>query len=111
MFTWIKKLKAIVATYYVNLDALHSRIDKLDALVRDRTDISVDVSMTRKNPSQVIVTGQYRNSDYVQVFNVDTDDLALLIDMLRDMQRHGVVRRVDAPIGFKAVFNRELHGF
>lgn len=111
MFTWIKKLKAIVATYYTNLDGLHSRIDRLDALVRDRTDISVGVSLTRKNPSQVIVTGQYRNSDYVQVFNVDTDDLAHLIDMLRDMQRHGVVRRVDAPPGFKAVFDRELGGF
>jgi len=105
MITWMKKLLAIVAGYDAALRGAHTRINALEKLVRDRTNISVDVGF--RTASHVIVVGRYRNADYVQTFALDTPDLNVLIDRLREMERYGTVQRVDAPPLFRAVFNRE----
>lgn len=109
MLKWLKKLKAIVAGYDADLRNAHARIAELEKLVRDRTNIAVDVGF--KSASHVIVVGRYKNADYVQTYALDTPDLAALIDQLRQMERHGAVRRVDAPPQFRAVFERDGHEF
>lgn len=106
MLKWLKKLKAIVAGYDADLRNAHARIRELEKLVRDRTNIAVDVGF--RSASHVIVVGRYKNADYVQTYALDTPDLAAMIDQLRQMERHGAVRRVDAPPQFRAVFKREL---
>jgi hypothetical protein len=106
MIKWLKKLKAIVAGYDADLRNAHARIAELEKLVRDRTDIAVDVGF--KNESHVIVMGRYKNADYVQSYALNTPDFAALIDQLRNMKRHGTVRWTDAPPQFRAVFEREV---
>lgn len=59
----------------------------------------------------MIVVGRYRNADYVQTYALDTPNLAVLIGQLRQMERCGAVRRVDAPPLFRAVFERDRHEF
>ncbi len=109
MLKWLKKLKAIVAGYDADLRNAHARIGELEKLVRDRTNIAVDVGF--KSASHVIVVDRYKNVDYVQTYALDTPDLAALIDQLRQMERCGAVRRADAPPLFRAVFERDRHEF
>lgn len=109
MIKWMKKLREMVANYDSDLCKAHARISELETLVRDRTNIAVDVGF--KTASHVIIVGRYKDADYVQTYGLDTPDLAVLIDQLRQMERHGAVRRVDAPPQFRAVFRRDRHGF
>lgn len=109
MLKWLKKLRTMVSNYDSDLRKAHTRIAELETLVRDRTNIAVDVGF--KTASHVIVVGRYKDADYVQTYCLDTYDLAVLIDQLRQMERHGAVRRVDAPPQFRAVFGRDRHRF
>jgi hypothetical protein len=109
MLKWLKKARLIVAGYDAELRSIHRRIDDLDALVRDRTNIAVDVGF--RSASHVIVIGRYKNNDYIQTFSVEHDDLTLLVDRLRQMERHGEVRRVDAPPPLRGAFARDLMRF
>jgi len=109
MLKWIKKLKTIVARYDNDFSKEHARIMELEKLIRERTNIAVDVGVA--GTSHVIVVGRYRNVDYVQTYALNTPDLATLIEQLQQMERYGVVRRVDAPPQFRAVFERVRHEF
>ena len=106
MFAWIKKLKMIVMSYERDLKNAHARITELEKLMRDRTNIAVDVGF--KSANHVIVVGRYKNADYVQSYSLDTPDLTALIEQLRQMERHGAVKRMDAPPAFRAVFERGI---
>lgn len=101
---WIKKLLRIVRDYDNDLARIKTSMATLDRIVRDRTDIAADVHVRGHN--HIIVVGRYKNRDYVQAFTVLGDDLPHLIETLKQMERHGVVRTLDAPPQFKAVFER-----
>lgn len=109
MIKWMKKLKAIVSGYDADLRNAHLRIAELEKLIRDRTNIAVDVGF--RSASHVIVIGRYRGADYIQSFEIREADMAGLIDRLREQARHGTVRRVDAPPAFKAVFERDRFNY
>lgn len=106
MLSWIKKLKRIVTRYDADLQAAHARIAELEKLIRDRTDISVELGF--RSATNVIVTGRYKNADYVQTFQINERDTGALVDQLREMQRFGVIRKIDCPPPLKAVFKREV---
>lgn len=115
MLTWFKRLFAIVRTYSTDIAKLNARIELLkgriaanEQIIRERTDIAVDVGFSRKDMNTVIVVGRFRGCDYVQTYQVRSDDLTGLIDRLRDMERHGVVRRADAPPHIIGAFKRDL---
>ena len=118
MLKWFKKLRELVACHTELLkivgsyDKDHSwfisRLVQAENLIKDRTDIAVDAHVTNHNPNQIIVTGRYRNRDYVQVFTLADNELKTLVEQLRKMQRYGVVSKIDAPVGFRSVIEREL---
>ena len=101
ILNWFKALRFVVKSYVTDMRALRRRMDELDKLIAERTDIAVDVRF--REPNYVIVVGRYGNTDYVQTYSVKSDDLGYLIDMLKRMERHAQVRIVDAPPGMKAV--------
>jgi hypothetical protein len=101
-------IRAVSSQHHVDVIALNARIDQLDKLVKDRTDIAVDFGYMWDS-SHVIVLGRYRNRDYVQTYRLDHQEFVQLIDRLRAMERHGVVRRLDAPPAVRAVFERDVH--
>jgi len=109
MLKWLKKLKLIVAGYDADLRNAHARIATLEALVRDHTNIAVDVGF--RDANHVIVVGRYKNSDYVQSFSLPEQEMRPLIDRLRDMSKYGRVARVDAPPVFRAAFKRDGGGY
>ena len=101
LISWFKALRFVVKSYVTDMRALRRRMDELDKLIRERTDIAVDVRF--REPNYVIVVGRYKNADYIQTYSVRSNDLGYLIDMLKNMERHAQVRIVDAPPGMKAV--------
>ena len=105
MLNWLKRLKRIVTNYDTDLRNANVRIAELEKLVKDRTNIAVDAGF--KSASHVIVIGRYRNADYVQTYELNTPDMKVLIDQLRQMERYGDIIRVDGPPVLRAVFERD----
>ncbi len=119
MINWIKKLLRIVRDYDSNLSAIKDRQETENntmrrvlvegiRLIKERTDISANVNLGNRSPNQVIVIGRYKNADYVQVYTLETNDLAHLIGQLREMQKHGVVSKIDAASSVRAIIDKGI---
>lgn len=106
MFKWINKLRQIVRGYDEDRLRMARAMEQLEKLVRDRTDIAVDVNAA--GGSYAIVVGRYRGADYVQTFHFHDRDLGELIAQMRNMERFANVGRVDAPPGIRAVVKHAL---
>lgn len=102
MFVWLKKLKSIVARHQDEVKYLHHRITELEKIIKERTDIAVDVNYSGRNT--IIVMGQYKNAGYVQTYAINTEDLYHLIKQLESMEKYGKVRTIDAPPSFRGAF-------
>jgi hypothetical protein len=105
---WVRALRFVVANYMRDIHYLNSNLSALEKILRDRTDISVDVGVRGENT--IIVTGRYRKADYVEVFSIGDMEMNNLIHLLRQMQQYATVKRIDAPISFKGVFPRHGKG-
>jgi len=116
---WIKTLARIVATYDKNrIDSrlredsdkeyLASRIRECEQIIRDRTDIHVDLSVAGRNANQIVVIGHYRGCDYVQTYSMYNKDFTYVVEQLKEMSRYATVKRVDAVHGMEAVIAHEL---
>ena len=42
------------------------------------------------------------------MFSIDDDALSYTINMLRDMQKHATVHRIDAPFGMREVIEKNI---
>jgi hypothetical protein len=100
------KLAKIVANYDLDQEGIHARTKQLEALVRERTEIDIDIDFRRG--CQVIMTGRYRNNDYIKIFSIREEDFERLIERLLEMERFGEVRRIDSPPCFREAFRRQL---
>ena len=115
MIKWFKKLRRIVRDFDGELSVIKTansstrrHVDEAVKVIKERTDITTDLHLTDHAPNQIIVTGRYRNRDYVQVFTLADNELKTLVEQLREMQRYGVVSKIDGPYGLKAVVEKEL---
>lgn len=106
MLSWLKKLHRIVDSHDTELRAAHERISQLEKVLRERTNIAVDVGF--RNGNHVIVIGRYKNTDYVQTHSLRDNDVGAIIEQLRMMERYGAVTRVDAPPNIRGAFSREF---
>lgn len=108
LIAWLKKAREIVEHYDRDRMAIFHEVRAAERVIRDRTDIAVDIPVSRRDPCNVIVTGLYRGTDFVQTYSLAPQDMAEVIEHLKTMQRYGRVRVVDAPIAMRAVVKREL---
>ena len=99
---WIKKLINIVKFYDMDRRSLHLRIDELERILKERTDIAVDIR--HRGMNHVIVVGRYKNRDFVQTYTLAEFDLGAMIDILKSMERYGSVKCVYAPPAVRSVF-------
>lgn len=86
--------------------AQSSRMDALDKLIRERTEIAVDAAVVPQDTSYVITVGKYRNADYVQVFSIQGGEFYALVEQLKALRRHGVLKYADGPVLIKAAVER-----
>lgn len=107
---WLRKWLRKVLGYDSELRALRTEIMALRGLIKDRTEISFDISHTTRDVSYAIMVGRYRDRDFVQTFSLGPSDFRQVIDWFRSLERHAAIRVVDAPPVFKSVFKRESGG-
>lgn len=121
ILAWFKNLFYIVEFYNREIAQLQlratvlekttevqkARIEVLEAMVRENTDIAVDCGWRGMNVITVI--GRYRNKDYIQTFHVHEQSIGDLIEQLKRMEQYATIRRVDAPPVIRALVDRELN--
>jgi hypothetical protein len=110
MISWIKKLYQIVKNYDIDKNKLLTRIAQAEKIIKDRTNIHTNIhtDVHYKSDNQIIVIGRYKNRDYIQTFNVSSEDFPTLIKQLHQMERYGHVTRIDAPPMMRAVVERDF---
>lgn len=92
-FARIKNIWLLPEAYAAQFRTLHAVVDRLEQRLGEHTIVHSDVHT--KKPSQVIVVGRYRNSDYVRVFDLDAQTWTELVDMLRKIEPRSQVGRFD----------------
>lgn len=119
MVKWIKNLLRIVESYDVNrandirrqeanFKTVCNQVAQAKEYIRERTDVSADVHFNQYARNYIIVTGRYRNRDYVEVFSLDESGFEGTINQLREMQRYARVRHIDAPPTMKAFIDHNF---
>jgi len=125
LINWFKKLKRVVNSYDSQISRIDDRFNLISdhmsysdekmaeavRIIKDRTEINLDISPSMRNPHQIIMIGRYRNRDYVQVFSVHPESFKELIHIVSEMREYGHVSRVDAPAGLQAVVDQEIDYF
>lgn len=117
MLKWLKQLREIVANYKDDLGTLRNQVRMVDRrtndaveLIKHHTTVNADVGPSPRYPHTIVVIGQYRNNDYVQIFQIDVDEFQHIVRILRDMRRTHKLGKIDVPIAFKGPFMRDLDG-
>ena len=110
---WLKKLLKIVRNHETEIMALQNQInwykqtvENSVKLIKERTSINVDVGF--KGRSQIIVIGRYNGADYIQTYTVNEKDFTGLVRQLVEMQRYGVVEKIDYIPHISASIKQEL---
>lgn len=100
-FRFFNELRYIVR----NFSSEVRRLKTLENEFRSRTDIHADIAWNKRSGNTIIIAGRYKNRDYVQVFDVQVETLAEMVELLKRWEhQYGHVRTLDAPPGFKAIF-------
>jgi len=121
IINWFKNLFYVVKDYHIhklvfntNIDDLNKRMAWLETqtshavnIIKERTEISADIRLRGPNRNQIIIIGRYKKRDYVEVFTTTDKQLDQLIPHLKHLEKFGVIEKVDAPTGFKAIFKRD----
>ncbi len=83
-------------------------VSEIDRKIGERTTVHADIHYEGSG-SQIIVVGRYRNKDYVRSFNVKTENLHQLIEILSREEKGANVGRFDMIGGFdfSAVYDRD----
>jgi len=114
MINWVKTLFRVVRNYEHNntvllreVNVALARAAALETILKERTDIHVEAPYFRGSQGTVIVCGQYRGQDFVDVFQTVPQDFTTVVDMLKQMSRYAKIRTVDAPVELRAWIKRE----
>jgi len=106
MKDWIKKTLGITALRN-EVSCLKQRVAKAEKIVAQHTVAHVDYHPRGQN--SIIVVGQFRGKDYVDIQNIDNVELAHVVRLLKDFRDRGVkAGRIDAPPTVSAVIKHEV---
>ena len=83
----IQELERKVGSYKASNHHLQNQVNKVHDFVREATTVSADIQYKHSQGSTIVVTGRYRNNDYVNVFTVEHKDMNYIVDFLRDKER------------------------
>lgn len=112
---WFRNLFYIVTNYRDDLTMIVNGVDDCreraataERYVKKATKVHVDIPVSTKDYTKVIVIGTYRSKDHVQVFSLRPGSIDMLIDQLREMQRYAEIDRIDGPLEISATMKRSL---
>jgi hypothetical protein len=112
---WFRNLFYIVGYYRTDMqlianavDSCRERVDIVEGYVKKVTKVHADVDTTSEGYTKIVVIGQYRGKDHVQIFSLRPGSIDMLIDQLKDMQRYAEVGYIDAPEQISTTMKRSL---
>ncbi|MCJ7434044.1 MAG: hypothetical protein MUO77_11205 [Anaerolineales bacterium] len=107
MLKFFKKLSWLVKNYDADMTRMGRRIAAAENVIRERTEVHADIHM--KSPAQVIMIGQYRGKDFVNIYDVGQGDFETLLRHLKEVNRYATPGRFDMPWPMiKTVIDKEL---
>lgn len=86
----------------------NARADEAERVIRERTDIHVDISPSGRDPHVVVMIGKYHGRDFVQTYSIRESEFKNMLDRLLEMKRYGEVRRIDAPPNMRSYLDRMI---
>lgn len=120
---WFRKLKRIINSYDENIKRVTSKADaafetstrafqyakNAESFIKERTDVSADIGV--RGPSTIILTGIYKNREYVEIFDMPQKDFNHFVQHLKELKKYHQVKSIDAPYGMRAVIDTQLLHF
>ena len=67
----------------------------------------VDADVSHRDRSMIIVSGQWRGRNYVELFSIPPGQFEEVIRLLQDMRRECGHGRIDAPLSFSNWVERD----
>jgi len=106
-FLQLKNVWEMPNKYEKQCRDMYNRLYELHQKINENTTVHADIGY-KGTGSQIIVVGRYKNKDYVRSFNVRSENLNSLIELLRREEEGAKVGRSDMPGGmeFSAVYDR-----
>jgi len=108
MKNWIKRILGITALENENkiLTATikgHKQFvtDKI-ADLKEYTRVDADIGIRGNNT--IILTGVYRKRAFVRFYDIGDGEFMRLVEQMKDMKDHSLIRNVDAPPQFMSSF-------
>lgn len=77
----------------------------LDRMKELKAYTRVDADLGIRGNNTIILTGVYRNKAYVKFYDLGDGEFLKLIEQMKHMQDHCLIRNVDAPPSFHNTFN------
>lgn len=105
---WIKKTLGITAIENENrllladLRRHEMFVERKVAELKKYTRVDADIGMRGNNT--IILTGVYRNQAYVRFYDIGDGEFRGLIEQMKNMKDHCLIRNVDAPPNFRGAF-------
>jgi hypothetical protein len=109
MLDWVKKKLGIdrlendFATIREDLNQhrsfVHSKVEEL----KDYTRVDADVGFRGNNT--IILTGVYKNRAYVKFYDLPPGLFERMVDELKYMRQHALIRHIDSPPSFHGTFD------
>ena len=109
MVKWLKDKLGITALEKENAKLRHQQVaqsayvSRKIAELMEYTRVDADVGLRGNNT--IILTGVYRNKGYVQFYDIGEGEFNMLVEQLREMKKHALIRNIDAPPSFHGVFD------
>ncbi len=109
---WLRRLSHVVRNFnfvVVYVESLRKDMEQATHYIKRATKLHIDVDVAGDMLSTtVILCGQYKGKDHVQVFRLPPGDMNRTIEHLKHAQRAGHIATIDAPVGLDATIKREL---
>ena len=113
MLNWLKnklgfaELESEVKRLKTQVSHLRTMVSHLKTTVNEQTTLHLDWCPNGR--STVIVIGRYQNRDYIQTYEVTTENFNHIVDLLRRERKAGrQIGYIDAPPVMRAVIDRDL---
>lgn len=115
MINWIKKKLGITALEQEAVTSQRAQLALSRELEQHRKFVTrtlnelkeytrVDADVGYRGNNTIILTGVYRNQAYVRFYDMGESEFRQLVEQLKHMQRHALIRHIDAPHDFRGTF-------
>ena len=102
MIKWIKNKLGITKLEQEN-QMLKYKLEKYQDFIKEYTRVDADIGYRGNNT--IILTGVYRNKAYVHFYDIGDGEFVNLVEHLREMKDHALIRHIDKPPHFSGFFD------